>query len=68
VRRHSVASPNLDSSSASGEDQFDWWRQWYPVALERDLDPALPTKVGGLPRRRPVSVDAERPRLADVSR
>lgn len=24
---------------------FDWLRQWYPVALQRDLDPSVPTKI-----------------------
>jgi len=24
---------------------FDWWRQWYPVAVIQDLEPDLPTKV-----------------------
>lgn len=27
------------------DDAFDWWKQWYPVALTRDIDGAVPTKV-----------------------
>ncbi len=29
----------------SDDAAFDWWQQWYPVALTRDLDSAVPSKV-----------------------
>ena len=35
----------LGSSSNDDPEAFDWWKQWYPVALTRDLDSAVPTKV-----------------------
>lgn len=33
------------SSNDDVHEAFDWWKQWYPVALTRDLDSAVPTKV-----------------------
>lgn len=36
----------LGSSTDNDDPEaFDWWKQWYPVALTRDLDSAVPTKV-----------------------
>ncbi len=33
------------SSNDNVPEAFDWWKQWYPMALIRDLDSAVPTKV-----------------------
>jgi len=43
----SASAPFLGNSSTDDDDPeaFDWWKQWYPVALTRDLDSAVPTKV-----------------------
>jgi phenylpropionate dioxygenase-like ring-hydroxylating dioxygenase large terminal subunit len=51
-RRRPVRSPLVTScvssetqvqSTAPSSQVFDWINQWYPVALEVDLDPAVPT-------------------------
>lgn len=38
-------SKTLLESSRTSAEPFDWWHQWYPVALECDLDPSVPTPV-----------------------
>ena len=40
--RHAMAPR---PAAASADQAFDWWHQWYPLALERDLDSTVPTKV-----------------------
>lgn len=38
---HATTATTDDTADAP----FDWWRQWYPVALTRDLDPTSLTKA-----------------------
>jgi hypothetical protein len=48
--RSSLQSSLADEPEvAAGEDKFDWWKQWYPVAVERDMDPTTPHKVSHQP-------------------
>jgi hypothetical protein len=42
-----TAAPKPDPSPAAGKEQkgYQWTKQWYPVAVEAALDPAVPHKV-----------------------
>ena len=52
--------PDQAHQEKSDGKNFDWWRNWYPVQLLCDLDPAVPNPITLLGKRFVVWQDGDK--------